>query len=94
MTDTYNGWSNYETWLMAMHWVDYLGNARREEQEETEEQIRWTEEQIKGLIWESEMALSGMDDPINTSQSISFTLFRNAWRIINWREIADHVNED
>jgi hypothetical protein len=86
-----NGWSNYETWLVAMHWVDYLGNARREEQEETGEQIQWSEEQIKDLIWESEVGVSGMSEE---SPSIALTLFRNAWRVIYWQEIAGHVNED
>ena len=89
--DRYNGWTNYETWLIAMHWVDYLGNARREEQEETGEEIRWTEEQIKDLVWESEVAMSGMGED---SVSVAMTLFRNAWRVINWQEIAEHVNED
>jgi len=89
--EKYNGWSNYETWLVAMYWVDYLGNARREEQEETGEQIQWTEEQIRDLVWESEMAMANMTDH---SAGLAFTLFRNAWRVINWQEIAEHVNED
>jgi hypothetical protein len=86
-----NGWSNYETWLTAMHWVDYLTDARLEEQEETGEDIQWTVEQIKDLVWEHEVSTSGMDEE---SSSIALTLFRNAWRIINWQEIAEHVNED
>jgi len=86
-----NGWSNYETWLIAMHWVDYLSNARLEEQDETGEQIRWTEEQIKDLVWESEVAMSGMGED---SPCIALTLFRNAWTVINWREIAEIVNVD
>jgi len=89
--ENYNGWSNYETWLVAMHWVDYLGNARREEQEETGEQIQWNEDQIKDLVWESEVSMSGMSED---SPSIALTLFRNAWRVIDWERITEHVNED
>lgn len=89
--ENYNGWSNYETWLVATHWVDYLGNARREEQDETGEQIQWNEEQIKDVIWEHEVAMSGMSED---SPSIALTLFRNAWRVIDWERITEHVNED
>jgi len=89
--EKYNGWTNYETWLIAMYWVDYLGNARREEQKDTGESIRWSEEQIKDIIWEHEVEVSGINE---NSPTVAQSLFSNAWRIINWQEIADHVNED
>jgi len=85
--EKYNGWTNYETWLTAMHWVDYLGDARREEQDATGEPVMWDEEQIKDLVWEHES--ERMESP-----SMAQSLFNNAWRVIDWREIAEHVNED
>lgn len=89
--DTYNGFRNYETWLVALHWVDYLGEARREEQEETGEKIQWTDEQIKGLVWEHEVSASGMSEDANT---VAMSMFRSAWRIVDWDTITEHVNED
>lgn len=89
--DTYNGWRNYETWLVALHWADCLSDERREEQEETGEDIQWNVEQIKDLVWEREVCASGMSEDANT---VAMSMFRSAWRIVDWDTIAEHVNED
>jgi len=83
---SYNGWTNYETWVVKL-WLD----NERGDQEMMEEIVRentddWTaSEVLRDTLAEYMPDLGGTlwDDLLNS-----------AWEEVNWREIAENVRAD
>ena len=83
---SYNGWTNYETWVVKL-WLD----NERGDQEMMEEIVRentddWTAgEVLRDTLAEYMPDLGGTlwDDLLNS-----------AWEEVNWREIAENVRAD
>lgn len=104
MTDqTYNGWTNYETWLVftwlgseEMHWVnccrlaqDYYDNTPADEIFTREE--RAVLHLCVFLRDEYENAACDWLDESGKSASIWADLLNSALSEVNWHEIASHL---
>ena len=80
--NTYNGWSNYETWQAAL-WLneaDFLGNCQENGFTETDAEM------VESAIYE----LSGGEDMTGLAGDIF-----NSWlSCVNMHEIVDTFNSD
>ena len=95
MSDGYNGWSNYETWLVNL----WLGEGIIGELHGVEEQARafaesgessaphrmgeWLREQVQEVC-----------DGYPTGDGLAADLLGAALASVNWDEIAEHYVED
>lgn len=78
----YNGWANYETWSVGVHdYIEFLAESAID-QGELEVDDTWCEDYLYDVL-ENEMPDEGL----------CRQLFNGAWSEIDWREIAEHVNE-
>lgn len=81
----YNGWTNKETWLVNVHYMDsmpdyYIDMAvYHVDADELEEAVRHIAEECEAL---SQLPAGLLSDFIN-----------DAWSEVNWYELADHLNE-
>ena len=84
MTDTaYNGWTNYETWLVNL-WLgeeDYEGNLSSADKRQSAYDLG---KRIRDYVEEMQPEVTGLyADMINA-----------AIRAVNWQEIAEHMIEE
>lgn len=80
---TYNGWTNYETWLVNL-WMsndEYSESAMRDAIREG------GADALKDLVME--MVTAGVE-----SSSLTADLLGAALCEVNWREIAEHYTDD
>ena len=83
----YNGWSTYETWLVAL----WLGN----EPGTYELQREWVEQakdacQLAGMIKD----FVEEENPLGDKASMYLDLLNGALSEVNWHEIAESIKED
>ena len=80
----YNGWANYETWLVNVwDFVDYFFDTALE-QEMSEVSAEWCSDLFDEMVADDMPRDSGIiSDMVNASISE-----------IDWRDIADHINDD
>jgi hypothetical protein len=84
MSEGYNGWSNYETWLVNLWFGDYFAELGAD----------------YGREFTPEMAESAVEEYMSEEGSLPSSGFaadilNAALRNINWQEIVDHhVDED
>jgi hypothetical protein len=87
MEKTYNGWKNYETWLVAL-WIDNDGAA--DYWAERAEEVR----DVSDLANEMEAYYTEMASEVIPSQGMFNDLFNSALREVSWYDIAEHyINE-
>jgi hypothetical protein len=97
MTDTtYNGWTNYETWVINLwmgnevgsyaYWQEVTADVMREHDEEDEKQ-----DAISDL---ADRLKSEHEEGMPEVQGIWSDLLTAALGEVNWREIAEHLIED
>lgn len=85
MSDTYNGWTNKETWLVNIWYMSAMPEYFVEaddyhvEANELEEAVKYIAEEGEAL---SQLPAGLLSDFINT-----------CWAEVNWHELADHLNE-
>lgn len=85
MSNTYNGWTNKETWLVNIWYLDEMPEYFSEmgqyhvEANELEEAVKYIAEEGEAL---SQLPAGLLSDFINT-----------CWAEVNWHELADHLNE-
>jgi len=97
---TYNGWSNYETWAVAL-WLDNEESTYRywRETAQRHRDMAYASEQVKGGIWTQKEAaifqLAGQlkDDvcnqnPLADALSMYSDLLSSALSQVDWQEIA------
>lgn len=78
----YNGWANYETWSVGLHnYIYYLAETALDSGE-LQVDADWCEDYLYDLL-ENDFPTEGL----------CRQLFNGAWGEIDWREIAEHVNE-
>lgn len=84
MTNTYNGWTNKETWLVNVHYMDHMPEyyAEVDNFEVTAEEL---ESEVIFIAEEGE-ALS------QVKEGLLADFIRDAWSEVNWQELADHLN--
>jgi hypothetical protein len=84
MTDTYNGWTNKETWLVNIWYMDSMPQYFSEmdqfyvEPNELEESVRYIAEECEAL---SQLPPGLLSDFINY-----------CWAGVNWYELATALN--
>jgi len=99
MTEKYNGWTNYETWLVGL-WLDneqalyeeirdMSGRAFRHVDEDNEEEKTST---LHNLSDEIKDYVENMI-PENLPGFVS-DLVNSALSEVNWKEIAEHTREE
>ena len=76
----YNGWSNYETWLVNLWWGDYLSEYPGEHEK------GWVRDFVESVIEES-----GEEPPRGGFAADVLGSFLSR---VDWREIEDHLEGD
>jgi uncharacterized protein CbrC (UPF0167 family) len=85
MSDTYNGWTNKETWLVNIWYLDAMQYAFSEgpvSVEALEETVKDYANLDAGYDFHDWLPAGLLSDFINTY-----------WAEVNWHELADHLNE-
>ncbi len=78
----YNGWANYETWSVGVHdYIEFLAETAIDNGD-LQVDASWCEDYMYDLL-ESEMPNDGL----------LRQLLNGAWSEIDWREVAEHVND-
>jgi len=85
--EQYNGWKNYETWLVAL-WIDNDGDADY-----------WTERAAEiadtyDLAKEMEGHYTERSEWVIPPQGMFNDLFNSALREVSWYDIAEHYIND
>ena len=87
MNTEYNGWKNYETWLVNL-WIDNdgVGEHWRERAEEVRD--------VSDLADEMEQYYQELAEQVIPSQGMFNDLFNSALREVSWYDIAEHYIDD
>ena len=102
----YNGWTNYETWNVAL-WLgndagseEYWNERAQEAYDQASAEKTWTREE-NAAIWlrhilkgEIEDSAQDMLEAANQSASMFADLLNGALSEVNWHEIAEHYIEN
>jgi len=83
MSTEYNGWKNYETWLVNL-WIDNDGGS--EYWRERAEEVR----DVSDLADEMEQYYQELAEQVIPSQGMFNDLFNSALREVSWYDIAEH----
>jgi hypothetical protein len=97
----YNGWYNYETWLVSL-WID---NDRSYHERQVMAQEAWDAAESNEISTREEDAcysladrlktwISEEDNPLIDQSSLYADLLNHALSEVNWYEIAEHFIED
>ena len=107
MNKQYNGWTNYETWVVNL-WMDndegsqdyWVNVARHIYEHEAEEQPHFTKMENAVIILadklrdDHEQAKDELLSDANLSSSLWADLLSAALSETNWKEIAEHLLEN
>lgn len=89
--ETYNGWTNRETWAVAL-WVDNdegLYNARRCVGHDAADLQQWIEHELLNFQWWEQEMFGPMPEPIcNMKDDIG-----SLWRV-DWQALSEHWEQD
>ncbi len=80
MADTYNGWTNRETWLINLWIGDHL-DLRRSEHNEV------TAEYVEGLVQD-------LHEDVPFGSGLYEDLINHALAAVNWHELAEAYTEE
>jgi len=89
-SDTYNGWTNWETWIVNV-WMDNNQNLYEHYLDVTREKIS-TDKQSAALKL-SAILRENFDEWAPEIEGLYLDLLSGAMREVNWREIALHLVE-
>lgn len=105
MTDTtsiasdtsYNGWTNYETWLCKL-WIDNDQGSQEYWAEQAQECVRYCERKEEDM-WQAKHDLAGQlkdyfEENTPELQGFYADMINAALRAVNWCEIAQSIIED
>jgi len=85
MTDnTYNGWTNYETWRVNLEWFDGMTLANMGVEVDDDTEGHEVAEYLKDYI---EMHLDGQESTDNLFKGYVIVFLQS----VNWLEIAEHM---
>lgn len=87
-TQTYNGWTNYETWAVKL-WID-------NDQGDQGDQEYWLEraKEVHGAYELSDMLRTEMQEAMPDLQGVFADLLQAAIGSVNWHEIAEAMMAD
>ncbi len=83
----YNGWTNYETWLVGLWYSDSYNEYFLEQFREGDLLQRVSADEIRDYVVE------GFMDDQTPENGLVTDLVNNAMSQVNWRELAEHVEE-
>jgi len=83
----YNGWKNYETWLVNLWFSDSYNEYYLEQFRDGDLVETVTADDVRAYVedW--------IDNDINTENGFIADLVNGAMREVDWRELASHVEE-
>jgi hypothetical protein len=84
--ETYNGWTNYETWAVKL-WMDNDQGS----------QEYWAERAKEMDVYDLEQALKDEHEefmPENIRPSVYGDLLQAALDSVNWREVAESIKDE
>ena len=90
-TETYNGWTNYETWVVSL-WNDNEESSYRYWREEARRHAEDSDDQsdaIRSLAEQLKEEIS--DNAPTTEPSVYSDLLNAALSEVNWAEIAENL---
>lgn len=100
--DRYNGWTNYETWNVAL-WIDndeylqcYYADKAQELLDDTADSIAGIEERRSACVRElaDDIQATIEDSQPDVPNSVYLDLLTHALGRVEWREIAEHYLAD
>jgi len=83
----YNGWTNYETWLVGLWYSDSYNEYFLDQFREGELLQRVNADQLRDYVVECFL------DDQTPENGLVTDLLNNAMSQVNWRELAEHVEE-
>ena len=83
----YNGWKNYETWLVNVWFSDSYNEYYLEQFRDGELVGTVTADDVR------EYVESWVDSEVNAENGFVNDLVNGAMREVDWRELASHVEE-
>lgn len=94
MGDRYNGWTNYETWNVAL-WIDNEEGSYLESRNMARDAVtEWTEDggrEPEGVLADALREWIEDQNPLNDASASTFTdLLNAALSEVNWYEIAEN----
>ena len=83
----YNGWKNYETWLVNVWFSDSYNEYYLEQFRDGELVETVTADDVRAYVedW--------VDSEVNAENGFVADLVNGAMREVDWRELASHVEE-
>lgn len=103
MTEQYNGWTNYETWLVNL-WLDNDGGGERWREEAERVIADNTDSDDHDAIRDNAVAFiadeikaeheAALDEIIPEGSGVFQDLLSASLRHVNWHEIAEHYVDD
>ena len=78
---SYNGWTNWETWMINLHFDGYFEDYR-------DDQNLVQPEVVKDVVEEIVFDLEGSNNPLISD------LINGSLQEVNWEEIAEHYNTE
>jgi len=83
----YNGWKNYETWLVGLWFSDSYNEYFLEQFRDGDLTQTVTGDDVREYVQDY------VDNDINTENGFVADLVNGAMREVDWRELANHVEE-
>ena len=83
----YNGYTNYETWLVGLWYSDSYNEYFLEQFREGELLQHFNADQLRDYV------IEGLMDDQTPENGLVTDLVNNAMSQVNWRELAEHVEE-
>jgi len=83
----YNGWKNYETWLVGLWFSDSYNEYFLEQFRDGDLTQTVTGDDVREYVQDY------VDNDINTENGFISDLVNGAMREVDWRELASHVEE-
>ena len=83
----YNGWKNYETWLVGLWFSDSYNEYFLEQFRDGDLTQTVTGDDVREYVQDY------VDNDINTENGFVADLVNGAMRSVDWRELANHVED-
>jgi len=83
----YNGWKNYETWLVGLWFSDSYNEYFLEQFRDGDLTQTVTGDDVREYVQDY------VDNDINTENGFISDLVNGAMREVDWRELANHVED-